>query len=91
MGSDPPALNFDNFITAWLTSFVILTLDGWNIIMYYTMTTKTIGMMVPCFYLLSWIFIGNYILLNLFLAILLDGFASEDNEEEEDDEEVRIL
>ena len=25
-----------------------------------------------------WIFIGNYVLLNLFLAILLDGFGDED-------------
>ena len=35
-------------------------------------------------YLISWIFIGNFILLNLFLAILLDSFLEEDNEEEEE-------
>lgn len=29
-------------------------------------------------YLVSWIFIGNLSLLNLFLAILLDGFTNED-------------
>ena len=33
---------------------------------------------VTIFYLVSWIFIGNYVLLNLFLAILLDGFDSND-------------
>lgn len=27
------------------------------------------------FYILLWIFLGNYVLLNLFLAILLDGFS----------------
>ena len=37
-------------------------------------------------YLISWIFIGNYVLLNLFLAILLDGFDS--NEINEDIEEL---
>ena len=31
-------------------------------------------------FLISWIFIGNFILLNLFLAILLDGFESNDDE-----------
>ena len=29
-------------------------------------------------YLLSWIFLGNFMLLNLFLAILLDSFVEED-------------
>jgi len=28
-------------------------------------------------FLISWIFIGNYVLLNLFLAILLNGFGGE--------------
>lgn len=36
----------------------------------------------------SWIFIGNYVLLNLFLAILLDSFLVEDQLEGEDYEEM---
>ena len=35
---------------------------------------------ITVIYLLSWIFIGNYMLLNLFLAILLDSFSDEDEE-----------
>ena len=31
-------------------------------------------------YYVSWIFIGNFILLNLFLAILIDSFTTEDSE-----------
>ena len=38
-------------------------------------------------FLLAWAFIGNFILLNLFLAILLDSFLSE-AEEEADPEEI---
>ena len=34
-------------------------------------------------YYIAWIFIGNFILLNLFLAILLDSFLGEDDEEED--------
>jgi hypothetical protein len=38
-------------------------------------------------YLIVWIFIGNYILLNLFLAILLEGFGQGGDIELEDMEE----
>jgi hypothetical protein len=31
-------------------------------------------------YFIAWIFIGNFILLNLFLAILLENITSEKNE-----------
>jgi hypothetical protein len=34
---------------------------------------------IAIFYIV-WIFLGNFILLNLFLAILLDSFLSEDEE-----------
>ena len=44
---------------------------------------------VTAIYYISWIFIGNFILLNLFLAILIDGFNEQDEEDaEEEDEEV---
>jgi len=35
-------------------------------------------------YLISWIFIGNYILLNLFLAILIEGFTNKPKKDEDD-------
>ena len=37
-------------------------------------------------YYISWIFIGNFILLNLFLAILIDSFNEADAEIENEDE-----
>lgn len=37
---------------------------------------------VTAIFYISWIFIGNFILLNLFLAILIDAFNTEDDEEE---------
>ena len=40
------------------------------------------GPIPAAFYFISWIFIGNFILLNLFLAILLDAFIEGDEEEE---------
>lgn len=41
---------------------------------------------ISIFYIL-WIFLGNFILLNLFLAILLDSFLEEDEESDESSEE----
>jgi hypothetical protein len=38
-------------------------------------------------YFISWIFIGNWTFLNLFLAILLDGFCNTTEEQEENENE----
>ena len=43
---------------------------------------------VAIFYI-AWIFIGNFILLNLFLAILLDSFLSEEEDEDMEDDMER--
>jgi hypothetical protein len=37
-------------------------------------------------YLIAWIFMGNFVLLNLFLAILIDAFLEEDDEEMDEEE-----
>jgi hypothetical protein len=39
-----------------------------------------IDKMLASAFLIVWIFVGNFILLNLFLAILLDSFIEEDAE-----------
>jgi hypothetical protein len=41
-----------------------------------------VGMWLPAVFYITWIFIGNFILLNLFLAILLDSFLDEDGDSE---------
>ena len=55
---------------------------GWRELSFDCMRTD-VGPFISLIFLISWIIIGNYILLNLFLAILLDGFNStqEINEE----------
>ena len=50
---------------------------------------------VSAIYYISWIFIGNFILLNLFLAILIDSFNMadaelEDEENLQSEEQIRI-
>jgi hypothetical protein len=36
---------------------------------------SNINKIINVLYMISWTFIGNLVLLNLFLAILLDGFS----------------
>ena len=42
---------------------------------------------ITALFYISWIFIGNFILLNLFLAILIDSFGEADAELELDESE----
>jgi len=61
-----------------------MTLENWQDILFITFRTN-VNKYVTSVYLISWIFLGNWILLNLFLAILLEGFSTEQEFEEEDE------
>ena len=70
-GIDPPA-NFNNILEAFTTVFVVLTNDGWASI--YFNFYRTSGGVIATIIFISLIIIGQKILLNLFLAILLENF-----------------
>ena len=55
-------------------------MENWQTILYSGMRSQA-GPVISAMYFISWIFIGNFILLNLFLAILLDSFLVEEQEE----------
>ena len=65
--------------------------ENWNGNVINYMRSPSIPTLVPPLYLISWLFIGNYVLLNLFLAILLDSFLEEDGEEGVDLDEMARL
>ncbi|XP_044025296.1 calcium channel, voltage-dependent, L type, alpha 1D subunit, a isoform X10 [Siniperca chuatsi] len=69
---------FDNFPQALLTVFQILTGEDWNAVMYDGIMAyggpSSSGMIV-CFYFIILFICGNYILLNVFLAIAVDNLA----------------
>ncbi len=54
-----------------------MTMENWNDIMYACLRSD-VSAIFTLIFLISWIFMGNYVLLNLFLAILLEGFESGD-------------
>lgn len=87
--SDQPRHNFDDIYWGFVTIFQVLTGENWNEVMYDGMRTQGTG---ACVYFLLLVIIGNYIILNLFLAILLDNFSEigggEEGEEEEEEKET---
>ena len=84
---DNPRQNFDSFSNGFLTVYQLLTMENWQNVLYCGM--KGQNPIIASIYFVSWIFIGNYILLNLFLAIMLDAFWDDREEEptENDNEE----
>ncbi|TGZ73626.1 hypothetical protein CRM22_001369 [Opisthorchis felineus] len=82
---EKPRANFDGILQAMLTVFQILTGEDWNEVMYAGMkayeNTHWYGVVVIYFIFLF--IVGNYILLNVFLAIAVDNLNDDDDEDEE--------
>ena len=60
--------------------FQVMTMENWNDILTNCLRTD-VNYGFTLLFLISWIFMGNYVLLNLFLAILLNGFGGEEDNE----------
>jgi superfamily I DNA and/or RNA helicase len=75
--NDPQRYNFDTFQGAFFTVFTILTVENWNGVLKNCLRSSA-NSILTVIYLIIWIIIGNYIFVNLFLSILLDGFESTD-------------
>ncbi|GMF17965.1 unnamed protein product [Phytophthora fragariaefolia] len=75
-----PRANFDSLLWSGVTVFQVLTGENWNNVLFDGWrTTGTVALI----YFLSLVIFGNFIVLNLFLAILLSHFedAEEANQE----------
>lgn len=68
--------NFDSYGNAIIAVFQVLTSTAWQYILQIALNSE-INKFISTFYLISWIVIGNYIFLNLFLAIILGEFNKE--------------
>ncbi|XP_011051196.1 PREDICTED: muscle calcium channel subunit alpha-1 isoform X3 [Acromyrmex echinatior] len=86
--------NFDSFWQSLLTVFQILTGEDWNAVMYIGILAyggvAGIGVLA-CVYFIILFICGNYILLNVFLAIAVDNLADAESltaiEKEAEEEE----
>eukprot|EP00079_Xenopus_tropicalis_P033540 XP_017947311.1 PREDICTED: voltage-dependent L-type calcium channel subunit alpha-1S [Xenopus tropicalis] len=73
---------FDNFPQSLITVFQILTGEDWNSVMYNGIMAyggPTFPGMFVCIYFIILFVCGNYILLNVFLAIAVDNLAEAEN------------
>ncbi|KAM9229907.1 voltage-dependent L-type calcium channel subunit alpha-1C isoform 16-T16 [Dugong dugon] len=90
---------FDNFPQSLLTVFQILTGEDWNSVMYDGIMAyggPSFPGMLVCIYFIILFICGNYILLNVFLAIAVDNLADAESltsaqKEEEEEKERRKL
>lgn len=82
-----PRGNYDAFSIAFVTVFQVLTMENWQTVLFDSMRSDQLDPYLVSVFYVSWIFLGNFILLNLFLAILLDSFLEEEDEEEANEQE----
>ena len=86
-----PRFNFDDFYWSLITVFVLLSQDGWSLMMFDAMRSggpENPATQAYCIYFLLVIVVGMYLILNLFLAILIDGFQKNKKAHEEEDQEL---
>lgn len=66
--------NFDSLLWAIITVFQVLTQEDWNEVLYNSME-KTSSW--AALYYIALMTFGNYVLFNLLVAILVEGFSTE--------------
>ena len=78
--AEPPRPNFNNLMMGFTSIFAIAIGDDWNLMM--AMAYRAEGFVAIIFYLVVFIFM-NLMLLNLFLAILLENFDENTTQKED--------
>ena len=63
--------HYQSFLESFYTTYQLLTLEGWN-----SLLIEMWAMNYLCFfYFLAWIVLGNFVLFNLFISVLLQSFG----------------
>ncbi|XP_063315039.1 voltage-dependent T-type calcium channel subunit alpha-1G [Pelobates fuscus] len=71
----PDRKNFDSLLWATVTVFQILTQEDWNKVLYNGMASTSSW---AALYFIALMTFGNYVLFNLLVAILVEGFQTEE-------------
>ncbi|CAD8151145.1 unnamed protein product [Paramecium pentaurelia] len=85
----PYRYNFNNYLTSMLVVFMLLTNESWNTIAYTFM--YDLESIYPVIYFVIVIIFGNFILLKLFIAILINNFHEANVESSQSIEENHNL
>ena len=84
-----PKANFDSFNWSFVTVFQLLTMENWPDVLYSAVRSE-MGYFGLVFFFL-WIFLGNFLILNMFLAILLESFSEPQEEEAPKDSKKKTI
>ena len=76
--------HYQTFLEGFYTTYQILTLENWDGIFIEIWPLNHLCI----FYFVIWIFLGNYILFNLFISILLQSFGESEEKEKEIEEDL---
>ena len=84
-GGTFPRANFNRLMNGLVTIFIVFIGEDWNAVMFdHYRATRSAGAYL---YFMSLFIIGNLILLNLFLAILLKNFEEPPGKDDDEGEE----
>lgn len=83
--------NFDDFRSAMITVFQIMTFSDWDrviILIFRSDFNHAFGIL----YLYVWVFIGNYTLINILMAIIIDAFKqNQSNSMNEIQDDIQLI
>uniref|UniRef100_A0A8C3YV15 Voltage-dependent T-type calcium channel subunit alpha-1H n=1 Tax=Catagonus wagneri TaxID=51154 RepID=A0A8C3YV15_9CETA len=82
----PDRKNFDSLLWAIVTVFQILTQEDWNVVLYNGMASTSSW---AALYFVALMTFGNYVLFNLLVAILVEGFQAEGDANRSDTDEEK--
>ena len=75
----PPRTNFESIERAMLTVFVVMSGENWNDV--WADSKLAVGAWCAAYYV-SIVVLGNFVMLNLFVAILLGGLPENDDDDD---------
>ncbi|KAH3871517.1 hypothetical protein DPMN_034720 [Dreissena polymorpha] len=78
--------NFDSLLWSLITVFQVLTQEDWNTVLYNGMEKTSAW---AALYFVALMTFGNYVLFNLLVAILVEGFSSEEEEKTKRRESIK--
>lgn len=81
---------FDTFYFGFLSVFQLVSMENWNDIGALCLKSD-IPIPFTIFYVFSLVFFGNYVFLNLFLGVLLEGFSNITKEDEDEENSQEII
>ena len=70
---------YDSFANAMVTVFVVISVEDWND--YWVVTHRAVGPWSAAYYILL-LLIGNYLVLNLVVAVVIGGYVSAAEQQE---------